>query len=77
MGFWQVLICGAAAYLLYQSGAQIIFYIAAVNAGANLWSYGIMHNFQDDPTSAPNSWTIINMVTTFIGLGLLIFSFFI
>ncbi len=76
MGWVQVILCLIAAYLLYQAGAQIVFYIAAINAGANLWSFGIMHNYRDDPTSAPNSWTTVNMVTTFIGVGLLIYAFF-
>lgn len=76
MGWVQVMLCGTAAYFLYQAGSQIVFYIAAINAGANVWSFGIMHNFRDDPLSAPNSWTTVNMVTTLIGLGLLIYSFF-
>lgn len=76
MGWIQLILCGTAAYLLYQAGAQIVFYIAAINAGANLWSFGVMHNYRDDPLSAPNFWTTVNMVTTFAGLGLLIYSFF-
>lgn len=77
MGCVLVLLCGAAAYLLYRAGAEeIVFYIAVINAGANLWSYGILHNYRDDPVLAPNSWTAVNMVTAFIGLGLLIYSFF-
>lgn len=77
MGIISVFICGLAAYLLNSTENEIIFNIAAVNTGINFWSYGVMHNFSDDQMSAPNSWTMINMVTTVIGVGLLVSSFFI
>ena len=77
MGIVHFAICCLAAYLLKQPDTQTIFYVAAVNAGINLWSYGVMHNFRDEPMMAPTSWSYINMLTTIVGIGLLIYSFFI
>ena len=77
MGIVHVAICVLAAYLLKQPDTQTIFYVAAVNAGINLWSYGVMYNFRDEPMMAPTSWSNIHMLTTIVGIGLLIYSFFI
>ena len=77
MGIVSFIICGLAAYLLDQPDTQTIFNVAAVNAGLNLWSFGVMSNFVDEPMMAPNFWTNIHMLTTLTGIGLLAYSFFI
>jgi hypothetical protein len=77
MGIVSFIICGLAAYLLDQPDTQTIFNVAAVNAGLNLWSFGVMSNYRDEPMMAPNFWTNINMLTTLVGVGLLGYSFFI
>jgi hypothetical protein len=77
MGIVSFIICGLAAYLLDQPDTQTIFNVASVNAGLNLWSFGVMSNYRDEPMMAPNFWTNINMLTTLVGVGLLGYSFFI
>jgi hypothetical protein len=54
-----------------------VWTIQAVNAGLNLWSFGVMSNFRDNPMMASNFWTNVNMLTTLLGIGLLAYSFFI
>ena len=77
MGIVHFIICGLAAYLLDQPDTQTIFIVAAVNAGFNLWSFGVMSNYRNEPMMAPNFWTIIHMLTTVVGIGLLAYYFFI
>jgi len=77
MGIVHIVICGLAAYFLNHPDTQTIFNIAVINAGINLWSFGVMSNFRDNPMMAPNFWTYVHMLTTFIGVGLLIYSFFV
>ena len=76
-GIVNFIICGLAAYILNQPDTQTMFNVAAVNAGLNLWSFGVMSNYRDNPMMAPNFWTNVNMLTTLAGIGLLIYSFFI
>ncbi|HEY0048451.1 MAG TPA: hypothetical protein VGB68_04140 [Pyrinomonadaceae bacterium] len=45
MGWLLFIICIAPLYLLYNTGQPIIWVITLVNAIANLWSYGVMHNY--------------------------------
>ena len=78
MGGWiSFAICLLAAYRLnvgaHSGTAASLGIVVAV---ANLWSFGVMHNYRHDPESAPNFWTNINLATTLLGLGLLIYSFF-
>ena len=77
MGIVHVAICVLAAYLLNQTDAQTLFNVAAANAGINLWSFGVMSNYRDNPMMVSNFWSNIHMVTTIAGIGLLIYSFFI
>lgn len=73
-GLISLIICVAAALRFYSKNSMI-FWIAVIVVVVNFWSFGVMYNFKDSPQSAPNFWTTINMITTFIGLGLIIFSF--
>jgi len=77
MGIVSFIICGLAAYLLDTPDTQTIFNVAAVNAGFNFWSFGVMSNHRDEPMMASNFWTNVNMLTALLGIGLLVYSFFI
>jgi len=74
-GLISLIICIVAASRVY-SKSIMIFWIAIIVAIANFWSFGVMYNFRDNPNMAPDFWTRVNMITTFIGIGVLIFSFF-
>jgi len=69
MGIIWIVICVAAVLL---SRGKSIFAFAVINAIANIWSFGIMHNYRYDPQNIPDFWTTINMITTVIGVILLI-----
>ncbi|WP_041605952.1 hypothetical protein [Halothermothrix orenii] len=73
MGFFAVIICGIATYRLYNS---TLFAFALIITIANLWSFGIMHNYRRNPDLIPDFWASVNMLSSFIGVGLLIYSFF-
>jgi hypothetical protein len=45
VGWLSFLICAVPIYLLYNTGRPILWVIVLVNAVANLWSYGVMHNY--------------------------------
>ncbi len=45
MGWLSFLICALPLYLLYNTGHRVPWILALVNAIANLWSYGVMHNY--------------------------------
>jgi hypothetical protein len=75
MGWVQFAICAFAAYRLNYIGSDPIFYFAVGVAVANLWSFGVMHNFRSSPQLAPNSWTLINILSMIAGVGLLFYSF--
>ena len=75
MGGWICLaICGGAAYSLSDVDSPFWFWFAVANAVLNVWSFGIMHNYRHMPQLAPNSWTSVNILTTVVGVGLLIYA---
>ena len=76
MGWIYAIICIVAAYRIYVRDIKSIFWIAVIVAIANVWSFGVMHNYRDNPYEAPNFWTNINMITAFIAIAFLIYSFF-
>lgn len=45
MGWSSFLICVVPLYLLYGTGHRVLWILALGNAVANLWSYGVMHNY--------------------------------
>jgi len=46
MGGWiNLIICLVPVYLLYRSGQTPWMILAVVNAVANFWSFGVMHNY--------------------------------
>lgn len=45
MGWLSLLICALPLYLLFNTGHRLLWIVALVNAIANLWSYGVMHNY--------------------------------
>ena len=45
MGWLSFLICAVPLYLLYNTDRPVLWVIALINAIANLWSYGVMHNY--------------------------------
>lgn len=45
VGWLSVLVCAAPLYLLYNTGRPVLWVLALVNLIANLWSYGVMHNY--------------------------------
>lgn len=73
MGKYQLGICIFAAFLIYGATYPVWFWIAAINAGVSLWSFGIMWNFRHNPLKAPNLWSAINLVTSIARIGLLVY----
>ena len=69
-------VCVFAAILLYERGKSAALIFAIVVIVINLWSFGVMNNFKNNPNSAPNFATVSSILTTFTGMGLLIYSFF-
>jgi hypothetical protein len=45
MGWLSFVICIVALYLLYNTGQSVLWVVVLVNAIANLWSFGVMHNY--------------------------------
>jgi len=45
MGWLAFLICTVPIYLLFNAGHPVLWALAPINAAANLWSYGVMHNY--------------------------------
>ena len=61
-----------AAYLLWGKGA--VSWIARLNALINLWVFGVSHNFIGDPDNLPGAVVTIHMLSSLVGLGLLIYA---
>ncbi len=76
-GWAFIALCGLAVLRLYKPNVHFAFYLALITAVANLWSFGVLHNYGDNPYEAPNSWALVNIASTVIGAGLLVYSFFI
>lgn len=75
MGCLTVIVCLAAAALLYWAGSAFGT-VALINAIANLWSLGIMHNYGGSRTvdsKYESIVTTVNLVTAFVGVGLLVY----
>lgn len=45
MGWLPFLFCALPLYLLYNAGHPILWALALINAIANLWTFGVMHNY--------------------------------
>jgi len=65
-------ICIFAAYRLH---GTYLFIPSIINAIANFWGLGILHNYRDDPET-PRIPGCIHILTSVGGLVLLIISFF-
>ncbi len=75
MGIIWIAICIAAAFRLYHTWAFVIALLVAV---ANALSFGLMlvtHELEPEIFPLVRLYTSINVVTTLIGVGLLIYSF--
>jgi hypothetical protein len=75
-GWINAIICGLAVYKLYGKVGYAIMVIAIMVCAINVISYLIADNFRKGIGIVPNSLVFTNMITVFIGVGLLIFSFF-
>jgi hypothetical protein len=51
VGWLFFLICAVPLYLLYNTGHPILWGLALLNAIADLWSYGVMHNYAVESSS--------------------------
>ena len=45
MGCLSVLVCAVPIYFIYNTGQPVLWIATLVNAIANLWSFGVMHNY--------------------------------
>ena len=54
------------------NGDTGLFGLAVVNAVASFWANGVMSNFRYNPQSAPNWATLVSIVSTVVGVILLI-----
>ena len=70
MGWVWFLICVVSVYLTHGTS---IFWLAVVNALLNVWSFGVMWNYRMEPWAIPKAWTPINMSTSILGAGLLLY----
>lgn len=75
-GWWSVAICGVGVWLIWPIADLWLITLAVAVTVANLWSYGIMHNFIDEPEAAPDSWALVNMISSFAGLALLAYGIY-
>jgi len=66
--------CLASLYLL--RGTEV-FTVAVIVTVVNLISLGIFSNFKDDVFAAPNWAVNANLITSIVGVGLLIYGFLI
>ncbi len=71
VGIIVLAVCVFAAVRLY---GTYLFVPSIINAIANLWGLGILHNFRDDPET-PRIPGGIHILTTIIGIIFLIISF--
>ena len=53
-------------------GHSLLIVVAIVSGVLNVWSWGVMHNYRDDPVSAPNFATTVNMITTLFAVVLFV-----
>lgn len=68
-------ICLVPLLLFYVSGKTGWMVVSIVNAVANFWSFGIMHNYATDPDAAPDWATVMNFVSFILGIGLIVYAF--
>jgi hypothetical protein len=74
MGLIFLVICIVSAVMAYAAGGtNALFWAALIVAAANLWSFGILQNYKNDPKT-PQFWTTINFLTAIGGVGLLVYS---
>lgn len=73
MGKVHLIICILSTVILYEE-SRVLFILSLINSIFNFWSFGIMHNFKSYPLNAPNSWTVINFITSVAGIIFLIIS---
>ena len=74
MGWFSFIICGIATYLAFKTNSAISIF-ALINAIANFWSFGIMHNYGGHIGVGGNYERFVitlNMITTIVGIILLI-----
>jgi hypothetical protein len=45
MGWLSFLVCALPLYLLYNAGHPVLWVLALINGIANLWTFGVMHNY--------------------------------
>ena len=72
MGWLGVIANVAAIAASFDADHRLLIVVAIICGILNLWSWGVMHNYRDDPLSAPNLATTVNMITTFLAVALLI-----
>jgi hypothetical protein len=66
--------CVAAVALTPAQRAPLAIALAGINAVFNWYSLTIMEPFFLEPRLAPNSWSLVNFVTSVAGLGFLLFA---
>jgi hypothetical protein len=72
MGWLGVIVNVVAIGASIDADHRLLIVVAIICGILNLWSWGVMHNYRDDPLSAPNLATTVNMITTFVAVGLFI-----
>ena len=45
MGWLSFLVCALPLYLFYNAGHPVLWVLTLINAIANLWTFGVMHNY--------------------------------
>lgn len=57
MGWFSVLICCIAAFLLFNTGHTYLMILAIFAAIVCLWSWGVMHNYATDYAKRRKNYT--------------------
>ena len=69
-----LLLIGASIWAAFRLAGTGLFAIAVINAIANVWGIGIMHNYKHDPFT-PRIPALIAMLSSVGGILLLLASF--
>ena len=74
VGFLALAAHGVAVFRFAVANAQALMWVAIVSGVVDLWSYGVLKNYERDPKTPPVAG-IASFVTFITGAALLIWSF--
>lgn len=75
MGILNLILCLLSTYICYHKRLNVLFIISFCITFLNIWSFIIMCKFRNNIKELSKIWVLINMLSTFIGITLLIIIF--